>query len=314
MRGLVLCALCAGASALHAAGLELVQGPGSTVRASWDGKPVFVYNYDPGAPKPCVHPFHTPAGREVTLNSPPDHPHHRGLMLAWGNVIIKEGGQDVRIDFWGEAGAPEGLGRIVHKELTETKTAEDRAWLVTTNEWRRRSDDALLLTERRQLTVFRPESERCHLLTWLSEFTAADLDLVIGGTPGRQVSYYGLGLRVPRDMDGGQFLDAEGRSGAEAVNGQAARWCAYTSPNEPRRGFAMFDHPDNPRHPTGWFAMNNPFGYLTASLVAREAYPLPAGERLRLCYGVLAFDGAATPDFLEAQYRRWLEKQGRAAP
>jgi len=308
MRKVLVCVLLASATVVQAAELELaVDRAASTVKAAWDGRPLFVYNYGTDVPKPCIHPLYTPAGRELTLNSPADHVHHRGLMLAFGNVMVTEGGTQVHVDFWGEAGAPEGLGRIVHKSFEGVNAVEGRAWLIARNEWRRRSDDALLLTERREITVFRPDSPRCYLLTWLSELTAAERDLVIGGTPGRDVSYYGLGLRVPRDMDGGQFLDSEGRSGVEQVNGQRARWCAYTSPNEPVRGFAMFDHPDNPRYPTGWFAMNTDFGYLTASLVAHEPYPLAAGQRLRLCYGVLAFDGPADAALLNQQYQRWLQ-------
>lgn len=309
MRALLICVLCAAATVAYAAELELVAGPDSTVRASWDERPVFVYNHGAELPKPCIHPLYTPAGHEVTLNSPADHVHHRGLMFALGNVILTEDGRQARVDFWGEAGTPEHLGCIVHKSLAEVQTREDRAWLVARNEWRRRSDGSLLLTEGRRLTVFQPDSERCYLMEWLSELTAGKTDLIVGGTPGREVSYYGLGLRVPRDMDGGQFLDAEGRSGAAEVNGQRARWCAYTSANEPRRGFAMFDHPDNPRHPTGWFAMSNPFGYLTASLVSHQPYPLPAGEELRLRYGVLAFDGPADAELINRQYERWLAEQ-----
>jgi len=37
-----------------------------------------------------LHPLLTPAGRELTLNAPADHPHHRGLFWAW-HQIIKDG-------------------------------------------------------------------------------------------------------------------------------------------------------------------------------------------------------------------------------
>jgi hypothetical protein len=179
--------------------------------------------------------------------------------------------------------------------------------MVSRLEWRRHSDDALMLAERRRIVVYAPKGLACNLLTWESDLTAPDRDVVLGGTPGRTVSYYGLGLRVPADMDGGRIVDANGKTGEEAVNGDDARWCAYLSAKEPARGFAMFDHPRNPRHPTGWFVMSAGFGYMTASLVCHEPFLVAKGQTIRLRYGVCAFDGAPSATEIEQWYRRWVK-------
>jgi hypothetical protein len=107
-------------------------------------------------------------------------------------------------------------------------------------------------------------------------------------------------------MDGGAILDANGKTGEQAVLGDDARWCAYVGPNEPQRGFAMFDHPANPRHPTGWFVMSAGFGYMTASIVCHEPLALPTGQPLRLRYGVCAFDGLPTAEDVERWYAEWV--------
>jgi len=277
--------------------------------ATDNGLAVFEYHFGADLPKPFIHPLNTPSGQPVTMASPPDHVHHRGLMFALGNVAFA-GEEAQYVVFWGEAGAPERLGHIIHVPGSERIEAPDRtpqrAVLHTRNEWRRLSDHALMLTENRRLTLYHTGDATRNLLTWESELTAPTRDLTLGPTEGRDVSYYGLGLRTPREMDGGAIFDANGKEGEQAVLGDDARWCAYVGPNEPKRGFVMFDHPSNPRYPTGWFVMSAGFGYMTASLVCHQPFPLPTGKPLRLRYGVCAFDGAPTAEQVERWYREWL--------
>jgi hypothetical protein len=320
MHPLLICALTGLALPSQAGNLRLVEDErAATVTAFVGERPCFVYNFGTALTRPFIHPLYTPAGREVTRDSPPGHVHHHGLMLAYGNIARDGDNREPYVNFWADSGEPAGLGRIVHKGLDELRAGPDAARIVARNEWRRISDDALFLTERRTITLLRPESGEGCLLTWRSDLTAAGRPLIFGGTPGLGVSYYGLGLRVPEDMDGGQLLDANGKTGVEAVNGDDARWCAYVGGTQGLRGFAMLDHPDNPRHPTGWFVMNRDFGYMTASLVCHEPYSLPAGATLSLRYGLVVFDigpgqegDRGVADFVEQQYRRWLERE-RAA-
>jgi len=269
-------------------------------------QPLLVYRFGADLPKPSVSSLCTLAGHEITFYSPTDHVHHRGWMFALGNVAFADAAADEPyVIFWGEEGEPNHLGHILATEL-EANIVGNQVVLQSTNEWRRNSDDALMLTEQRRITVHPPTAEG-YLITWESDLTAADRDLLFGGTPGSAVSYYGLGLRVAPDMDRGLIFDATGKSGPAEVNGDDAEWCAYVSPTEPVRGFAMFDHPLNPRHPTGWFAMNDGFGYITASLVAHEPYPLKAGEAVRLRYGLFVFDGQPSAEVIAAQFTAWSQ-------
>lgn len=275
-------------------------------RVTWDGNPVLSYHSSPDLPKPFVHPLYTPAGHEVTLASPPDHIHHRGLMFAWGSIAPAGSPEGYHLTFWGEEGDPSTLGRIVPAPNVplRAEVADGVVRLVAHNEWRRNSDDLLVLRERQEIVVYGPYKGRGMVLSWITEQTPP-MDIEIGPTPGRDVSYYGLGLRTPHDMDRGQTIDANGRVGIDQCYGDNADWCAYGSDVAPARGFAMFDHPSNPRHPTGWFVMND-FGYMTASLPAREPFMLRAGETLRLEYGVLAFDGGLDRRLIKDAYDWWL--------
>jgi hypothetical protein len=296
-----------GPGAIHAQ--IAIKGEHGVTSVSHGGKTIFTYHHSNDLPKPFVHPLYTPAGYEVTCLSPPDHVHHRGLMFALGNVAFK-GEEDRYVVFWGEAGAPERLGTIKAVSSRGWASSQDgvtQASQYGTNEWRRVSDGALMLSEERRITYHDIGNEPCHLITWESDLTAPERDVVLGPTEGRDVSYYGLGLRTPQDMDGGAIFDANGKQGEQAVLGDDAPWCAYVGPNEPKRGFVMFDHPTNPRYPTGWFVMSAGFGYMTASIVCHAPYALPKGERLRLRYGVCAFDGAPSPEDIEKWYKKWLE-------
>jgi len=302
--GLILCAIALVAACASAGGDGLsIERTDAGWTVLQGDEPVLTFHYSPELTKPFVDPLCTPEGHSVTLNSPPDHVHHHALMFAWGNVRPTSEPEDYHLVFWGEAGDPHTIGRIVPDPDREpiVEATDDAARIVVFNKWLRNSDDLLVLTERCELVY------EDGILTWITE-QRAEVDLVIGPTPGRDVSYYGLGIRVPHDMDRGMFVDSNGNRDVAGVHGDDAAWCAYGSTVTPARGFAMFDHADNPRHPTGWFAMNDAFGYLTASLVAHEPYPvLEQGDTLRLCYGILAFDGELDADLIDDRYEDWLE-------
>jgi hypothetical protein len=64
----------------------------------------------------------------------------------------------------------------------------------------------------------------------------------------------------------GHIINSEGQTDG-ATWGKRAAWCDYYGPvNGAVVGVAIFDHPDNPRHPTWWHVRDyglfavNPFG------------------------------------------------------
>jgi len=92
-----------------------------------------------------------------------------------------------------------------------------------------------------------------------------------------------------------------------------ADWCAYTAPvdNKPVT-VAMFDHPENARHPASWFTMKTPFAYLSATLnLAKEPMTLTAGKPLRLRYGVALWDGKIEAGQIGRAYQTWVGLHGR---
>lgn len=63
-------------------------------------------------------------------------------------------------------------------------------------------------------------------------------------------------------------------------------------PRSTAGGAGIFDHPKKPRHPTPFFVMNQPFGYLSAAPTFPEPFRLAPGQSLRLRYAVIVFTGA----------------------
>jgi hypothetical protein len=73
-------------------------------------------------------------------------------------------------------------------------------------------------------------------------------------------------------------------------------------------GIAIFDHPSNPRHPSPFFVMNTPFGYMSAAPTFRDPFSLRPGEVLRLRYAVVSYLGGANRTAIEPLFERWSKQ------
>jgi hypothetical protein len=128
------------------------------------------------------------------------------------------------------------------------------------------------------------------LVTWQAQLETAGKDSVrlTGST------YFGLGMRFVRSMDvGGQFVNADGKTGVSGTNAARSAWCAYSALADGKPvTVAMFDAPANPRHPATWFTMDQGFAYLAATLdLSRQPLVIEPGKPLKLCYRVAVWDG-----------------------
>jgi hypothetical protein len=105
------------------------------------------------------------------------------------------------------------------------------------------------------------------------------------------------------------FLDSEGRANC---NNQTARWVNYggTAPNGQLASVAVFDHPDNPRHPSWWQSRSH-YPYLNPSFACKEDYTLPAGESLTLRYRILVHSGAVDAGRLEQEWNAFASAPAR---
>ena len=255
------------------------------------GGPVIAnYQAQANPQKPYIAQWFAPGEKALPLldDSPPDHFHHHGLMLA---LKVND------TDFWAEKDAA-NLGRQVPEPgggpvADGAGYRQTLRWLAT--------DGTPLLTETREIRV-RTGTSKAGAVNWL------DWDSTLTPAGGRdQVTlsgshYYGLGMRfLPAWSNQGKFQWAD-TTGQHIVRGDErltpGTWCAVRCAVDGTPvTVLMVDHPKNPR-PVQWFTMATPFCYLSATLGLHEkTATLAAGASWALRYGVAVIAGA--PDQAE---------------
>jgi hypothetical protein len=272
-----------------------------SIKIKLDDRELFEYLAVESPNKPYVKKLFAPGGVQILRDSPEDHKHHHALMFALtaGNV-----------DFWGEESGA-GIEKAAAMEFSNsTSNGILRAVIKQRVDWTDPKSDASIVREYRKLRGFASPEIKATLLSWHSTLKPAEGkdSVVLGGG-----HYFGLGMRFVVSMDvEGEFLFADDKEG-ETVRGTEkltpARWCAYRSKADGKPvTVAIFDSPDNPRHPNRFFTMTQPFAYLSATLnLWKEPMTLKAGETLKLSYGVAAWDGHVEPAEIEKTYGEWLK-------
>jgi hypothetical protein len=243
-------------------GVRLTKGP-NDVKIEINGVPFTDYHYK-DVPRPYFYPLFGPDGLSMTRNWPMkdapneehDHPHHRSLWFAHGSVN--------GLDFWTEE---KGFGKIVHNVFRKIKSGKHEGVMVSRDKWVA-ADGKVVCTDDRTLRVYNLPD--CRLFDFEVTLHASRGDLTLGDTKEGSMA-----LRLAESMRLTQSNKARGKGHIVNSNGvrdgdtwgKRADWVDYFGPVEGRIvGVAIFDHPDNPRHPTTWHVRDyglfaaNPFG------------------------------------------------------
>src|SRR5437867_1163147 len=244
-------------------GVKITELP-DKLRVEVNGQLFTEYHFK-GAPHVYFYPVLGPGGLPMTRNYPMvrdsegeehDHPHHRSLWYSHGEVN--------GVDFWSEGSR---AGKILHDKFLSIKSGADSGLIRSQDNWVA-SDGKVICTDERTFRVYaRPNNER--LLDFDITVHAGDKELVFGDT--KEGS---LGIRITETMrlthgkkpGKGHIVQSTGVRDDETW-GKHAAWCDYYGPvNDKIVGIAIFDHPQNPRHPTTWHVRDyglfaaNPFG------------------------------------------------------
>jgi hypothetical protein len=298
--------LVAGNVLLNAASLSAadvrIQQDNSLIVVSAGEQPLFKYRYGDGPFKPYIKELFTPAGVQVLRDSPADHVHHRGVMFG----IFVNG-----VDYWSEQ--PKA-GKQVHVELgpvqSQSINNNSRSTFSQRLQWIPPGADRPVLVERRAITLHLAPDLKATLVTWQTSLQPGEG----AGTVKLTGSHYdGLGVRFVASMDKvGRFLHASDTAGTVVRGTERVtpdRWAAYTAPADGNPvTVAVFDDPQNTRHPAGLFTMLDPFAFLSATPnIWKTPLELAPGQALNLRYGVAVWDGETAKEAIEATYRKWLE-------
>ena len=283
----------------------------SSVAVEVGGQPFTTFDYGAAAPKPYLHPLLTADGVRLTRLYPMDanvpgshdHPHHRGLWLAHGDVN--------GVDFW--ASEPEQRkgkqGLIVLKKIVQMQGGSKTGKLRVLLAWLDPSGKTLLNEDR--LMTFSGNDE-VRTIDFDVSLTAPS-KVVFGDT---KEGFFAVRLRdeLSEEKGSGLMTNAEGQTGMKQVWGRSSTWVDYAGTVERRKtGIAIFDHPGNPHYPTWWHARDyglfaaNPFGErdFTGDKSKNGSVTVEAGKTLRLRYRVLIHPGDTASAGIGAAWKKW---------
>ncbi|MHC4240565.1 MAG: DUF6807 domain-containing protein [Planctomycetota bacterium] len=267
---------------------------------------VWQLNYKKQEGRPYFHPLSLTDGTELTSLRPADHRWHRALWFSWKYIN--------GVNYW-DPELPAGQTEVLD---VKTRPGRDYSAQIEMRLSYRPPQERAVLTERRTLKVSAPDESGCYRIDWLSVFTAGDNDVLLGRTPipGEQNGksyggYAGLSLRMAEHTRDWQFLGSEGPLEPES-RGSKARWVDFTGKVAEGRsgGVAVFDHPDNPRHPSSWW-LGASMPYFSPAVLFHKPYALPAGKTLTLRYRILVHSGHADRDMLESEWKAFAASRAR---
>jgi hypothetical protein len=261
------------------------------------------YVFGDGASRPYCYPIlasdGTPLTRDFPMKTTPgeetDHPWHRSLWFAHSFMN--------GVDFWNEAGgdlgrSPKEKGRCEHVKFL--RLADGPVGTIAVADRWVAPNGTLICTDERTLR-FRGDASGRFIDYEVTLQALPDKPLLLGdnkdGTMALRVAQW---MTAPHKVKGvergghGRIINANGDSGDTAW-GKRADWCDYFAEHEGKTyGIAIFDHPQNLRHPTWWMARSyglfgaNPFGWHDYENLKDEPhkgdYTIPAGGTLTLRY------------------------------
>ena len=240
-----------------AAGVKIIE-LADKVKVEINGQLFTEYNFKDAA-FPYFYPVIGPTGVNITRHFPMkegeneehDHPHQRSLWFTHGDVNGR--------DFW--QGRDE---KIVHDRFLEISSGLDVGVIKSQNKWVAR-DGTVVCTDTRTHKFY--SRADCRMMDIDVTIHASHGDVILGDTKeGSMAIRLAPTMRVEGKVGKGHIINSEGHQDKEAW-GKRAAWCDYYGPlNGQIVGVAIFDHPDNPRHPTWWHVRTyglfaaNPFG------------------------------------------------------
>lgn len=255
--------------------------------------------------KPIVWPILGPTGEPMTRAYPmvkhtdekDDHPHHRSLWFAHGNVN--------GVNFWTEG---KNHGTIKHRSFEKVAGGRE-ATVVTRNDWVG-PDGKKVLADRRTLGFGVEGDSR-----WIDfdiQLTASEGPVTLGDT---KEGTFAVRVAHPLAVDsqrGGRIVNSEGQVNADAWAKRSA-WVDYHGPLGGQTvGIAILNHPGSFRYPTYWHVRTyglfaaNPFGVHDFTRQGSGTYTIRSGESIRLRYRIVLHKGDEKAAGIAAMWEKYI--------
>ncbi len=245
----------------------------------------------------CLFPLNTPKGERAVDFAPSDHPHHRGVFLAWHSMKGKE-----KADFWGWGEWAPTEGRVIKNRHVKLVTASaTSAGVDVRNDWM--VHDEVMIREHLIITVEqRKDAYQIALMFFLIPTVDVTLDQTAFGGFCAKTRKDGKAVysnsKGPVNLPDPHHLKPE-------TNWPAAKWYDRTIELQSGKtiGLAVIDLPTNP--PSTWHNLA-PIAMINPCIVAPGPVTIKKDQMLSLAYGLIVHDGPAPVELLNRlSKQRW---------
>lgn len=245
----------------------------------------------------CLFPVNTPKGERAVDFAPDDHPHHRGVFLAWHST---KGQQKADFWGWGEWAPTEGRVirnrqvKLIHADANHGVISVDNDWMI--------NDDVMI----KESTIIVARQRDAAYVVLLIFGLTATVDVTLD-----QTAFGGFcaktrkdGKAVYRDPNGPVKLPNPHHLKPQ-TNWPAAKWYDRTIELQSGKtiGVAVVNGPDNP--PSTWHNLP-PIAMVNPCIVAPGPVTIKKDRPLVLRYLLVVHDGPTPVELLNelSQQRR----------
>lgn len=186
-----------------------------------------------------------------------DHEHHKSVWTALGDLN--------GVDIWSEHG---DHGSVVHDCFAERSSGPVFCRFSTKEDWLNANGERVMRSYCDFTFYALPSDQK--VIDFTMCFRAPEAPVRFADTKEGGI----LSVRVRTSMNGsrgGMIENAYGGRTERECWGKPAPWVDYSGPVDgTHQGIAIFDHPDNPHHPTRWHVRD--YGLFTANPWALHDY------------------------------------------
>jgi Methane oxygenase PmoA len=277
-----------------------------------DGQPFTTLVYGDATWKPFLAPLRAPSGKIVTRRWPMeevpgetrDHPHHQGLWFTHGDVN--------GADFWASTKLGLKSGRVI-VETIKTAHGGGKLGEITFEARWMGPDGKPLLRETRRMVFHSDPNNR--IIDFDIVLTALDQAVTLGDTKEGTFAIR-LADKLAEKGGTGTLINAAGTKNMKNVWGKPSPWVDYSGTLDGEKlGIAIFDHTQNPKHPTTWHARDyglfaaNPFGDhdFYADKTKNGSITIQPRKNLRFRYRVVIHPGDTAEAKVAELYKAWKQ-------
>ena len=233
-----------------------------------------------------IHPLFSLDGDTLTEEFPKDHPHHRGIFLAWHQVHIN--GESV-----GNSWLMEDLETDVRS--VNYRTSDNAAILETDVAWKSPlyQERKEFMNEKASIKVH-PLEKNIRKIDYVITLKALVDGVEIGGADNEK-GYGGLCMRIklPEDLVFSSINDVIEPEVNQIKAGSIMDFSGSFSEKESKSGVTLLCHPNTPNYPAPWI-LRSKASMQNVVFPGQELFSLPLNKEVKLYYRLIVHNGDAS--------------------